>query len=233
MFGFSSFDVIKPYIEGMFQDRRNPEERLLEPGVIPAGNTTVDSDDTAVDENDGGIVPTSDIVVVDEEPDNADDSGVHDIELNDEEDLEDDINDFRLTERVKDYDSQAALDSEQEIHDKMQEGLLRAQTEDLAISDEPPLFRMQKSSDAHNISWSAEVIRIDKLHEPIRQKTRIQLSAVNKQTSFMRTQLESLFNKPISDRELGALAWLLGFWLGDGYRRCSMFALNKEDHDVN
>ncbi|QEU61439.1 hypothetical protein KDRO_E03170 [Kluyveromyces lactis] len=219
-------------VEGMFQDRRNPEERLLEPSVIPASDTTVDSDDTAVDENDGSV-PTSDIVVIDEEPDNSDDSGVYDIELNDEEDPEEDINDFRLTERVKDYGSQAVLDSEQEIHDKMQEGLLRAQTEDLAISDEPPLFRMQKSSDAHNMSWPAEVIRIDKLHEPIRQKARIQLSAVNKQISIMRAQLESLFNKPISDRELGAMAWLLGFWLGDGYRRGSIFALNKEDHDVN
>lgn len=29
------------------------------------------------------------------------------------------------------------------------------------------------------------------------------------------------------------MAWLLGFWLGDGYTRGATFALNSEDHDVN
>lgn len=37
----------------------------------------------------------------------------------------------------------------------------------------------------------------------------------------------------ITDKNLVAMAWMIGFWLGDGYRSGPYFALHSEDHDVN
>ena len=38
---------------------------------------------------------------------------------------------------------------------------------------------------------------------------------------------------PMNDERVKAMAWMLGFWLGDGCRGGAIFALHSEDHDVN
>ncbi|QLL31713.1 hypothetical protein HG536_0B05780 [Torulaspora globosa] len=45
--------------------------------------------------------------------------------------------------------------------------------------------------------------------------------------------LEQCFERNITARQLEAMAWLLGFWIGDGHRKGAKIALNSEDHDVN
>lgn len=103
---------------------------------------------------------------------------------------------------------------------------------------EKPLFLTEEEEDeldphATNLQWPARVGDLQHLVGPVRAKTRLQLTPLSGGKSIMREQLKALFEKEISDVELGSMAWLLGFWLGGGYRASSLFALNREDVDVN
>ncbi|QLG70263.1 hypothetical protein HG535_0A02010 [Zygotorulaspora mrakii] len=49
----------------------------------------------------------------------------------------------------------------------------------------------------------------------------------------MRPWLAEYVQRDITDKELIAMAWMIGFWLGDGHRSGAVFSLNSTDADLN
>lgn len=83
------------------------------------------------------------------------------------------------------------------------------------------------------INWTCEVGDLKNLAKEIRASTRLLLHPISFEHPTLRPWTERQFKRKISDEELEAMAWMLGFRIGDGCRRGAMFALNSEDHDVN
>ncbi|GMM53556.1 hypothetical protein DAKH74_001720 [Maudiozyma humilis] len=67
--------------------------------------------------------------------------------------------------------------------------------------------------------------------------TRRMTTKVRIHRPFFRQWLEDRFAGygfgSIDDDKVKAMAWMTGFWLGDGFRKGPYFALHSEDHDVN
>lgn len=49
----------------------------------------------------------------------------------------------------------------------------------------------------------------------------------------MKPWMDKWFRENVTSDRVEAMAWLIGFWIGDGYKRGATFALHSEDHDVN
>ena len=82
-------------------------------------------------------------------------------------------------------------------------------------------------------NWPARISELNLLNKNTRLRTRLYLSPFEYNRPIMRKELETLFQKSITTEELASMAWLLGFWLGDGHKRDPYFAINREDVDVN
>lgn len=91
----------------------------------------------------------------------------------------------------------------------------------------------RKLYDNNFINWTCEVGDLKYLPKEIRASTRLLLHPISFEHPTLRPWTERKFKRKISDEELEAMAWMLGFWIGDGFRGGAMFALNSEDHDVN
>lgn len=50
---------------------------------------------------------------------------------------------------------------------------------------------------------------------------------------MLKPWMDKWFGEDVTSDKVKAMAWLLGFWIGDGHRRGAIFALHAEDHDVN
>lgn len=83
------------------------------------------------------------------------------------------------------------------------------------------------------IEWNCEVNDLKYLNKELRGSTKIMLCPLSSETPVLHPWLEKTFKRKISRKELEAMAWLLGFWIGDGHRRGALFSVHSEDHDVN
>lgn len=106
---------------------------------------------------------------------------------------------------------------------------------DLLSADEDTIAEIEEVDDGRisTLEWPAKVGDFDTMISNVRFRTRLQLLPFTFVQPIMRKQLSEMLNRDVSAAELGSMAWLLGFWLGDGYKQHAVFALNKEDHDVN
>ncbi|SCV02076.1 LANO_0F15038g1_1 [Lachancea nothofagi CBS 11611] len=85
----------------------------------------------------------------------------------------------------------------------------------------------------NNIEWQCEVGDLKYLSKWIRASTKLLLCPISFEIPWLLPWLEWRFQRKITERELEAMSWMLGFWIGDGCRKGALFALNSEDHDVN
>ncbi|SCW02481.1 LAFE_0F07382g1_1 [Lachancea fermentati] len=83
------------------------------------------------------------------------------------------------------------------------------------------------------ITWESELDDLKYLNKELRASTRLILCPLAVEIPMLLPWLESKFNRGITDKELEAMAWLLGFWIGNGHRRGAKFSLRSGDHDVN
>lgn len=83
------------------------------------------------------------------------------------------------------------------------------------------------------IEWESELQDLRYLNKELRASTRILLAPLILEKPVLLTWLEKHFQRKVSNKQLAAMAWLLGFWIGDGYRRGAQFALHSGDDDVN
>lgn len=57
--------------------------------------------------------------------------------------------------------------------------------------------------------------------------------AVSAEIPVLEPWLKQFIQSEVIFRQVEAIAWLLGFWIGDGHRRGVAFALQSGDQDVN
>lgn len=67
----------------------------------------------------------------------------------------------------------------------------------------------------------------------LRKSTKLLFSPVKLKVPVLKRWMDNWFGEDVSAERVDAMAWLLGFWIGDGYKRGALFALHFEDHDVN
>ncbi|QLQ80882.1 hypothetical protein HG537_0E02370 [Torulaspora globosa] len=95
---------------------------------------------------------------------------------------------------------------------------------------EPMVLR----SEGRCISWQCEAGDLDKyLSKERRAGTRMLLQPISIEIPVLGPWLAQCFERNITAEQLEAMAWLLGFWIGDGSREGAKFALNIVDRDVN
>lgn len=136
--------------------------------------------------------------------------------------------------------SETTVGSSESSFDNMEDDYLDLSFEDdegitIADIEEVQDQQEQKTNDGRisTLQWPAKVGDFDTMISNVRYRTRLQLLPFTFVKPIMRKQLSEILMREVTVPELGSMAWLLGFWLGDGYKRHAMFALNKEDHDVN
>ncbi|SCU78660.1 LANO_0A03576g1_1 [Lachancea nothofagi CBS 11611] len=83
------------------------------------------------------------------------------------------------------------------------------------------------------VEWECEIGDLKYLINDIRASTRLLLYPIPFEIPTLKPWLQRTFEREVSDRELEAMSWMLGFWIGDGCRAGALFALNMEDNDVN
>ncbi|SCV05672.1 LANO_0H12640g1_1 [Lachancea nothofagi CBS 11611] len=83
------------------------------------------------------------------------------------------------------------------------------------------------------IDWECEVGDLDYLTGGPRTSTDLSFYPLNFENPVLLPWLENHFSRAVSTKEIEGMSWLLGFWVGDGYRRGPIFALHNEDNDVN
>ncbi|QLG72178.1 hypothetical protein HG535_0C05320 [Zygotorulaspora mrakii] len=105
-----------------------------------------------------------------------------------------------------------------------------------SVDDEPTTIQNYIDSvkvECGFIDWECELDNLKFLSKDCRTATRVLLSPLPLEKSVLQPWLETHFNRKVSLKQLKAMAWLLGFWIGDGYRRGAMFTLHLADRDVN
>ncbi|SCV99433.1 LAFE_0A03048g1_1 [Lachancea fermentati] len=105
-------------------------------------------------------------------------------------------------------------------------------TSDDVVQEYLSKFRKQADSNRF-VRWSCEIGDLKYLSDRARASTRLLLMPLAFELPTLLPFLEKTFHKKVSARELEAMAWLIGFWVGDGFRRGAAFALHSEDHEVN
>ncbi|SCU85350.1 LAMI_0C10946g1_1 [Lachancea mirantina] len=83
------------------------------------------------------------------------------------------------------------------------------------------------------IQWQCQVDDLTNLTPVVRTATKMLRFGFSFEKPYLQVHLEQIFERKISLREVEAMAWMLGFWIGDGHRRGALFALHSGDHDVN
>lgn len=90
-------------------------------------------------------------------------------------------------------------------------------------------------SDDGQLYWNCQMKNLEdpKLNKELRDATKVLLSPINLEIPVLKPWMETWFSEDVSPEKVEDMAWLLGFWIGNGYRRGAIFALHKEDHDIN
>ncbi|CEP63936.1 uncharacterized protein LALA0_S09e05820g [Lachancea lanzarotensis] len=83
------------------------------------------------------------------------------------------------------------------------------------------------------IFWDCEVGDLEYLTSAPRTSTCLSYYPLYFENHVLQSWLEKHFDRAVTQKALEGMAWLLGFWVGDGHRRGPMFALHSGDHDVN
>lgn len=81
-------------------------------------------------------------------------------------------------------------------------------------------------------NWRCEIDDLQYLNKDRRAGSTIIWKPIVIEIPVLETWLKQLFNDDISSRQIDAMAWLLGFCVGDGHRGGPTFAVNTEDLDV-
>ncbi|SCW00327.1 LAFE_0C01750g1_1 [Lachancea fermentati] len=115
---------------------------------------------------------------------------------------------------------------------KIVEKVFPSNTSNEVIQEHLSKYRKQADNNRF-VRWSCEVGDLKHLCYKTRASTRLLLMPLAFEKPTLLPFLEKTFHKEVSARELEAMAWLIGFWMGDGYRAGAMFALHSEDHEVN
>ncbi|QLL31038.1 hypothetical protein HG536_0A08540 [Torulaspora globosa] len=93
---------------------------------------------------------------------------------------------------------------------------------------------MVLQSEGRWIRWQCEAgDLVEYVNKERRAATRMLLQPISIEIPVLGPWLQQCFEREITAQQLEAMAWLLGFWIGDGARRGALFALNIVDEDVN
>ncbi|SCV05951.1 LANO_0H18778g1_1 [Lachancea nothofagi CBS 11611] len=112
------------------------------------------------------------------------------------------------------------------------EKLFPAETSDEVVENYIKSFRGHTENNSF-VRWKCEVGDLKYLGEAARASTRLLLLPLAFERPTLLPFLEKEFMRKVSEKELEAMAWLIGFWIGDGCRVGATFALHSEDHEVN
>lgn len=74
---------------------------------------------------------------------------------------------------------------------------------------------------------------LESLNKELRIASRLLLCPISLEIPVLEPWLEMFFSEKVTAQQIEAMAWLLGFWIGDGHKRGATFSLHSEDTDVN
>ncbi|CEP63938.1 uncharacterized protein LALA0_S09e05864g [Lachancea lanzarotensis] len=83
------------------------------------------------------------------------------------------------------------------------------------------------------IFWDCEVGDLECLTAAPRTSTGLSFYPIYFENPVLLSWLENHFERAVTMKALEGMAWLLGFWVGNGYKRGPIFALHSEDHDIS
>ncbi|QLL31950.1 hypothetical protein HG536_0C01180 [Torulaspora globosa] len=116
------------------------------------------------------------------------------------------------------------------IKDKSRRFPLTAERSEIIDYVKPMVLR----SEGRCFTWQCEAGDLVEYVNKKRQAgTRMILQPFSIEIPVLGPWLQQCFGRNITAGQLEAMAWLLGFWIGDGCREGAKFALNSEDDDVN
>lgn len=95
------------------------------------------------------------------------------------------------------------------------------------------IYEQTVTSDDGFLVWSGSKKSLFQLNKEIRIATNLLESPINVEIPVLKPWMDKLFAEDVSEEKLYSMAWLLGFWIGDGHRRGALFALHAGDKDVN
>lgn len=95
------------------------------------------------------------------------------------------------------------------------------------------VYEQTITSDDGFLIWSGSNKNLSHLNKEIRIATNLLVSPINVEIPFLKPYMDRSFAEDVSEEKLYSMAWLLGFWIGDGHRRGALFALHAGDNDVN
>lgn len=93
--------------------------------------------------------------------------------------------------------------------------------------------RKTAASDDGYITWNCVAKNIAQLSKELRVSTKVLLSPMNLEIPVLKPWMDKWYGEDVTSDKVDALAWLFGFWIGNGYRKGAIFGLHSEGHDVN
>ncbi|QLQ80753.1 hypothetical protein HG537_0E01070 [Torulaspora globosa] len=88
-------------------------------------------------------------------------------------------------------------------------------------------------SEGRCFSWQCEARDLELVNKRDQAGTRMLLQPISIEIPVLGPWLKEHFKIEITAQQLEAMAWLLGFWIGDGCKDGARLALNIDDDDVN
>ncbi|SCU81818.1 LAFA_0C07360g1_1 [Lachancea sp. 'fantastica'] len=83
------------------------------------------------------------------------------------------------------------------------------------------------------IYWDCELADLEYLTAAPKTSTYLSFYPLVFEKPVLLPWLEEHFKRDVSGKDLEGMAWLLGFWVGNGFKRGPIFALHSEDLDVS
>ncbi|QLL31517.1 hypothetical protein HG536_0B03810 [Torulaspora globosa] len=117
--------------------------------------------------------------------------------------------------------------------------IIKEKTRRFPLTTEAPEIRdyvkpMVLRNEGRCFTWQCEAGDLEEyVNKKIRAATRMILQPISIEIPVLGPWLEQSFERNITAGQLEAMAWLLGFWIGDGSRTGAIFALHSRDDDVN
>lgn len=71
------------------------------------------------------------------------------------------------------------------------------------------------------------------VNKKISLSTKVLLSRIDLEFPVFKPWMDKWFKEDVTSDKVEAMAWLIGFWIGNGYKRGAIFALHSEYHDVH